>query len=167
MTFFHKKTKRPVDDWTCHHKHRVQPTVPPLQIYDPDGRLMHETAHQRRTVGVVRKEIEELELLMKGIGSASGCSLVVQYQYEISKLQNMVENTLDRVEEIEKRERERLEALESQQKDYCGLRKFYKEHDEVIRQIRLQHSKCVRELAILERDLKIDSSRAHFRKKNK
>lgn len=53
-------------------------------------------------MGVVRKEIEELELLMKGIGSASGCSLVVQYQYEISKLQNMVENTLDRVEEIEK-----------------------------------------------------------------
>ena len=41
-------------------------------------------------------------MLFKGFGNENGSSIVVQFQAEISKLQEMVNQTLPRVEEIEK-----------------------------------------------------------------
>jgi hypothetical protein len=37
-----------------------------------------------------------------GIGTLNGCSIVVQYQAEINRLQHMVNRTKGRVEEIER-----------------------------------------------------------------
>ena len=41
-------------------------------------------------------------LVIAGIGTLGSTSLVVQYQAEINELQEMINNTLGRVEEIER-----------------------------------------------------------------
>ena len=41
-------------------------------------------------------------VLFAGVGSRDGCSIVVQYQAEISHLQTMLNRTKGRVEEIER-----------------------------------------------------------------
>ncbi|KAK2173855.1 hypothetical protein NP493_847g01064 [Ridgeia piscesae] len=101
----HPWRQRPVSAWQCHHgAHRsAMPRLPSLmKIYSEEGQLLHMRYSGKRTANIVRKEIQELEDLLKGVGSRDGCSIVVQYQAEISHLQTMLNRTKGRVEEIER-----------------------------------------------------------------
>lgn len=44
-----------------------------------------------------------------------------------------------------------------------GLRQFYREHDEIMLEIRRQHSLCIQELAQLETEVEIESDRKYFK----
>ena len=44
-----------------------------------------------------------------------------------------------------------------------GLRQFYREHDEIMLEIRHQHSLCIQELAQIETEAEIDSARKYFK----
>ena len=54
-----------------------------------------------RTRAIVRKEITELENLLKGLGSHSGISMVVKYQAEINQMQRTIQKMQGRISQIE------------------------------------------------------------------
>ncbi|XP_013408501.1 uncharacterized protein LOC106172376 isoform X1 [Lingula anatina] len=141
-----------LEDWMCKHAGQRQ-----VKVFAKDGTLLHERFEGKRTADVVRKEIQELEDLMRGIGTEGGTSIVVQYQAEITKLKEMVDDTLARVIH-------RDTETEPEPTDYCGLRKFYKHHDAVMDQIKKQHELCVQELAELESDMEMEDEKRYFSK---
>lgn len=152
--YAHPWTKVPVEEWVCRHggsrgKHSQ------IQIYSQDGKLLHQSRTGRRTADTVRREITELEDLMKGIGTADGTSIIVRYQADINKLQEMLGQIMGRVEEIERREAEKNKVPEPS--DYSGVRAFLEHHEEVIKVIEARHRECVQELALLENDIETDT----------
>ncbi|KAI0207871.1 hypothetical protein LSAT2_007456 [Lamellibrachia satsuma] len=174
----HPWRQQPVTAWQCNHGNHgshgnlksTMPRMPSLmKIYSENGQLLHMRYSGKRTANIVRKEIQELEDLLKGIGSRDGCSVAVQYQGEISHLQTMLNRTKGRVEEIEKRVQEKLQMkeaqLEAESQDSFGLKAFYRRHEEVIAEIIRQRDLCVKELAAIEESLDLDTDRKHFKKR--
>ncbi|CAH1793938.1 unnamed protein product, partial [Owenia fusiformis] len=147
--FHSRKTK----DWVCKHRKHKR-----VKIFTEDGRLLHEKQVEGRTANVVRREILELENLLKGIGDANSNCSIVQYQAEITRLKHMADDTLANVPN------RHVDEPEEEITDYCGLREYYKHHDEVMKQIRKEHEQCLEELAVLEADIIEDVNERHFSK---
>ncbi|XP_074648403.1 uncharacterized protein LOC141903919 isoform X2 [Tubulanus polymorphus] len=132
-----------------------------IKLYNKDGDLLFEQQNNGRTCDVVRKEIIELEKLIQGIGTDGSPCLVVQFQADITKLKSMVDdtNTMLEADIFRRNHRSRLDNPEVTE-DHFGLRQFYADHESIIRQIRIQHAICCRELALLEQELNINEK--HF-----
>lgn len=113
-----------------------------------------------RTADIVKKEITDLENLLKGVGNMdSNCSMV-NYQSEILNFQTLLNDTLDMVPE-----RLKNPPPESP-KDRFGLIKMVADHDVVIQNIEERVKKCREELADLELEAGIETARQHFRKRS-
>ncbi|XP_062613157.1 uncharacterized protein LOC134274897 [Saccostrea cucullata] len=138
------KKKHIVDEWTCSH------TKPETTSYGYDFGIF-----ETRTAAVIRKEIEDLENLMKGIGTFDSDCMMVRYQAEIEKFWQTYRDTMALVPE---------RLLNSPVSvDTFGLRQFYQEHDEIMLEIRHRHSLCIKELAQLEAEASISSDRKYFK----
>lgn len=83
--------------------------------------------------------------------------MLVRYQAEIDNFRKMYEDTMAKIPD-------RYKYPPEPPEDMFGLRQFYKEHDEVIREIKREHSICLQELALLEVDAGIESDRKYFKK---
>ncbi|XP_052275927.1 uncharacterized protein LOC127875130 [Dreissena polymorpha] len=147
----HYYNKQPVEDWVCSHGHT------PL----PHGDLHSQTVYRpyfkmprMRTADVVRKEITDLENLIKGVGNKDSSCGLVQYQSEIAQFQYTLNETLqcipDRLKNIPK------------PIDTFGLNKLCADHDIFISEIQARVQECREELADLELEAGIATSRRHF-----
>ncbi|XP_021350526.1 uncharacterized protein LOC110448557 isoform X2 [Mizuhopecten yessoensis] len=142
--------KKPlVEDWVCEHSKTHS------RIYGADGSILHERFQGQRTSGVVRKELKELEELMKGIGTMDTDCSIVKYQAEIEKYRITHAQTMALIPE-------RL-LITPRPADIFGIREFCQEHDVIIQQIKEQHKLCLEELATLEVDAGIESERKYFK----
>ncbi|XP_033108071.1 uncharacterized protein LOC117109764 [Anneissia japonica] len=132
----------PPDHVCSHTKHG--------QIYGPDGKLLHDIRQygESRSSTAIRKEILDLEKLLKGIGNKEGCT-VVQYQNEINMLQTTIKQTFEMCDEL----REACRKRESPVPDMFGFQQFSREHDAVIAQIHARREACVEELSKIEASL--------------
>ncbi|XP_064645229.1 uncharacterized protein LOC135498753 [Lineus longissimus] len=140
-------------EWQCKHSKTE------VRLYNKEGILLYERYQGTRTKNVVRKEIAELEKLMKGIGTDGSDCMVVQLQADITRVRKMVEDTLKlAAHPLFKR------PVTPEPTDYFGLRKFYQEHDEIMEEIKQQHSICVQELALIENTMDLDEGLKHFNK---
>ncbi|XP_061175533.1 uncharacterized protein LOC133184460 [Saccostrea echinata] len=138
------KKKHFVDEWTCSH------TKPETTSNGYDYGMF-----ETRTAAVIRKEIEDLENLMKGIGNFDSDCMMVRYQAEIEKFWQTYRDTMAMVPE---------RLLNSPVPvDTFGLRQFYQEHDDIMLEIRRRHSLCMQELAQLESEAEISSDRKYFK----
>ncbi|XP_046574071.1 uncharacterized protein LOC124282146 [Haliotis rubra] len=94
----HKKYSHPFynrklsSEWECNHRSRLL-----NKICGEDGTVLHVRYEGKRTTDVVRKEIQELENLLLGIGSYDSECMMVQYQADITRLREMVDTTLAKV----------------------------------------------------------------------
>ncbi|XP_033747140.1 uncharacterized protein LOC117332352 isoform X2 [Pecten maximus] len=147
--------KKPlVEDWVCEHSKSHS------RIYGEDGSILHDKKSRRRfqgqrTSGVVRKEIKELEELMKGIGTLDTDCSIVKYQAEIDKYRLTHAQTMAMIPE---------RLLNSPRPiDTFGIREFCQQHDGIMHQIKEQHKLCLEELATLEVEAGIESERKYFK----
>ncbi|XP_069124478.1 uncharacterized protein [Argopecten irradians] len=147
--------KKPlVEDWVCEHSKTHS------RIYGEDGSILHDKKGRRRfqgqrTSGVVRKEIKELEELMKGIGTLDTDCSIVKYQAEIDKYRLTHAQTMAMIPE---------RLLKSPRPvDTFGVREFCQQHDNIMQQIKEQHKLCLEELATLEVEAGIESERKYFK----
>ncbi|XP_064611099.1 uncharacterized protein LOC135475215 [Liolophura sinensis] len=136
-------TFKPIDvpKWKCNHN---KGHTESSRYIDRD---------RKRTVELVRKEILELEELLKGIAVIDSECLMALYQADITKLQATVKDTLMRCpERIKPREKP----------DHFGWRKFHNDHEVIIKRIREQHAVCLKELAKLEEEADLTDERRYF-----
>ncbi|KAL3876345.1 hypothetical protein ACJMK2_034204 [Sinanodonta woodiana] len=149
--------REPMEEWICKHRGKC--------FHDPyveDNWMGQCASHDRtatyvggqRKLETVRKEILDLENLMRGLGTTDSDCMIVRYQAEITKLQN------DLVLAFEMCPQDLLYPKEPV--DTFGLRKFYKKHDEILSEIRERHAQCLKELAVLEKEAGIETDRQHF-----
>ncbi|XP_060568082.1 uncharacterized protein LOC132726744 [Ruditapes philippinarum] len=145
--------KQPVEDWVCKHRsHSTTDSDDTKTIYRQTFRIP-----RMRTADIVKKEITDLENLLKGVGNKdSNCSMV-NYQSEIISFQNLLNDTLEMVPE-----RLKNPPPESP-KDRFGLHKMVAEHDIIIQNIEQRVQECRQELAVIEQEAGIDTARQHFR----
>ncbi|KAJ8037909.1 hypothetical protein HOLleu_18851 [Holothuria leucospilota] len=132
----------------CNHKRKE--TVTDIQkIFGRNGKLLYdESQYQRqRTKDVIRKEIEDLERLLQGLGSEDSDNIIVQYQHEINVLQKSVKQTLSKCN----RRKETSEPLP----DLTGLRSYLREKQRIIQRIKDRREKCIKELEELENEFGI------------
>ncbi|XP_022108421.1 uncharacterized protein LOC110988839 isoform X2 [Acanthaster planci] len=121
-------------------------------IYAADGSLLYdeEKYSVNRTEEIIRKEIEDLENLLHGIGNADSSNVMVQYQADISKLQWTVKDTLVKCYQIESHfQKDKPE----EQPDLFGLRAYIKEKEAILNQIRARREACMMELERLESEV--------------
>ncbi|XP_048248073.1 uncharacterized protein LOC124144559 [Haliotis rufescens] len=151
----HKKYSHPFynrklpAEWECNHRCRLL-----TKICTEDGTVLHVRYEGSRTADVVRKEVQELENLLLGIGSYDSECMMVQYQADITRLREMVDTTLSKVPDRIKNPPE--------PPDTFGLRKFCKEHDKIVQQIKDQHRLCIQELAMLESGMDLEETQKYF-----
>ncbi|XP_038068159.1 uncharacterized protein LOC119737693 [Patiria miniata] len=121
-------------------------------IYAADGSLLHDEERYsvNRTQEIIRKEIEDLENLLQGIGNADSSNVMVQYQADISKLQWSVKDTLVKCYQIESHfQKDKPE----EPSDLLGLRAYIKEKEEILKQIKARREACLLELERLESEV--------------
>ncbi|XP_071813381.1 uncharacterized protein [Apostichopus japonicus] len=135
-------------DHVCNHKRVDEPTEI-QRIYGENGKLLYDGSdyHRNRTKYVIKKEIEDLERLLQGIGNEDGTSIVVQYQHDINKLQASVKETLSQCN--------RLKMETETTSDLTGLRAYLREKERIIRRIRERRERCLEELEELEEEFGI------------
>lgn len=155
----HYSCKQPVEDWVCKHGAHVTAAdheeVNSHTVYRQTFRIP-----RMRTADIIKKEILDLENLLKGIGSKESDCGMVQYQSEISAFQSMLNDTLEMVPE-------RLKNPKPQSpKDRFGLNKMCAEHDVIISNIIQRVKECREELAEVEKEAGIETARQYFRKRS-
>ncbi|XP_077980333.1 uncharacterized protein LOC144435615 [Glandiceps talaboti] len=130
-------------------KSRSESVTGDSRIYSSDGKVLHDNSKYTigRTKDVIRKEIDDLEKLLQGIGRAESDNIVVQYQHDINVLQREVRKTLRQARHI------KGPVPEEEPPDLFGLRQFYREHDEVIARIKQRREVCLQELYEYEAEL--------------
>ncbi|KAK3586112.1 hypothetical protein CHS0354_033235 [Potamilus streckersoni] len=149
------ENREPVEEWICKHKGKCFDDP-----FDEENWIGQCASHYQTAASgqwkleTVRKEIQDLENLMRGLGTADSDCMIARYQAEITKLQN------DLVLAFEMCPQDLLHPKEPV--DTFGLRKFYKEHDEILSEIRERHAQCLKELAVLEKEAGIETDRQHF-----
>ncbi|XP_053392741.1 uncharacterized protein LOC123564083 [Mercenaria mercenaria] len=87
-------SKQPVDDWVCKHGSQV-----PASDSDDTRTIYRQTFRipRMRTADIVKKEITDLENLLKGIGNKDSDCSMANYQSEIINFQNLLNDTLEMV----------------------------------------------------------------------
>ncbi|WAQ95315.1 hypothetical protein MAR_028005 [Mya arenaria] len=141
--------KQPVEEWVCQHG---QTPVPP-----GEGNVIYRhtvNMPRMRTADVVRKEITELENLMKGVGRQESECGMVQYQSEIAAFKQALQDTLELVPERLKNPPEPVDTF--------GMKKIFTDHDSAIQGIEARVNECRAELADLELEAGISTARRHF-----
>ncbi|XP_059165350.1 uncharacterized protein LOC131947957 isoform X2 [Physella acuta] len=96
-----------------------------------------------RGIAQIKLEIEEMENLMKGIGSLNGHCSFVQFQAEIQNAQEMAKSLI--------KFSPRTEVLDPT--DHFGLLKLYKDHEEIMKILIERRNKCLHELHQLQQNL--------------
>lgn len=125
------------DSFQCHHDRKQCGKSEPREI-----------TKRLRTSEFIRQEIEDLEQLLQGYGNPNSSSIVNRYQYEITKLKEMVIETLrDYTFDVDI-----PEELESTI-FHGDLFEFLARHDEIIAAIKEKRDACMKELARLEQEL--------------
>ncbi|XP_048575926.1 uncharacterized protein LOC5506398 [Nematostella vectensis] len=134
-------------------KHRTldEETASPnqLRMYTKNGQLLHDIYHGKPTAEIIRKEIEDLERLLQGIGNPKGSSIVVRYQHDINHLRDMVKSTLEGYTFPEEARVFNPVAAALQE----DLVNYPDRIDEILDSIKKRRDECVKELALLEKDI--------------
>ncbi|XP_041473807.1 uncharacterized protein LOC121422705 [Lytechinus variegatus] len=120
------------------------------RIYSLNGQLLHDQCKysRNRTALMIKQEIEDLELLLEGVGRKGSANPVVQYQYEISMLKKAVSDTI-----IQCHLMRRPKPKEEEPPDLTGLRQYIREREHVLAKIKARREACLIELAKLENSL--------------
>ena len=106
-----------------------------------------------RTSEIIEQEIQDFEQLLQGYGNPSSSSIVNRYQYEITKLKEMVIETLrDYTFDVDI-------PKELESTIFHGdLFEFLARHDEIIAAIKEKRDACVNELSRLQQELRLEDS---------
>lgn len=126
------------NQYQCQHEQKQDAKVDPRR-----------TTQRLRTSEIIKQEIEDLERLLQGYGNPNSSSIVNRYQYEITKLKEMVVETLREYHIDEDLPQEKLETSVIQ----GDLFEFIARHEEVITAIKEKRDACLKELAKLEQEL--------------